>query len=74
MNKRTKYEFNKNVLRADGNILSTNFVFKKDEFTNSYCYLDGFCNNNPDVLKYVASIYPRELTLNKANQHNVAWI
>ena len=40
-----------------------------DKFKNTYRYLDDiFALNNPDFFKYTAEIYPKELTLNKANK------
>ena len=43
-----------------------------DKFNNTYRYLDDiFSVNNDEFSKYIADIYPKELTLNKANKDSL---
>ena len=43
-----------------------------DKFNNTYRYLDDiFSVNNSDFYKYTSEIYPKELTLNKANNNSL---
>ena len=43
-----------------------------DKFNNTYCYLDAiFSVNNSDFYKYTSEIYPKELSLNKANNNSL---
>ena len=45
-----------------------------DKFNSTYRYHDNiFALNNINVSRYVTTIYPRELTLNKANQESSSW-
>ena len=43
-----------------------------DKFNNTYRYLDNiFSVNNSDFYKHTSEIYPKELTLNKANNNSL---
>ena len=43
-----------------------------DKFNNTYRYLeDIFSVNNSDFYRYTSEIYPKELTLNKANNNSL---